>query len=119
MPEAGLLPIPEKLLKNGARDMVRISDCRMSGAASGTIVLHAAPAAAVGGPLALVQTGDEIELDVEARRLELRADERELERRKRAAWKPVSPTGSRYVRLYQEHMLQADADCDFDFLKRA
>jgi dihydroxy-acid dehydratase len=117
MPEAGLLPIPEKLLRQGVRDMVRISDCRMSGTASGTIVLHLAPEAAVGGNLALVRTGDEIELDVAGRRLELMVDEEELEKR-RSAWRPP-PTAERgYLRLYQEHVTQADAGCDLDFLRK-
>ncbi len=117
MPEAGLLPIPEKLLKKGVRDMVRISDCRMSGTASGTIVLHVTPEAAVGGTLALVRTGDTIELDIESRRLELLVDEAELQRR-RAAWSPPTREGRGYLRLYQEHVLQADAGCDFDFLRK-
>lgn len=116
MPEAGLLPIPEKLLRQGVRDMVRISDCRMSGTASGTIVLHVAPEAAVGGNLALVRTGDEIKLDVAGRRLELLVDEKELEKR-RSDWQPP-PTAERgYTRLYQEHVTQADAGCDLDFLR--
>jgi dihydroxy-acid dehydratase len=118
MPEAGLLPIPQKLLERGVRDMVRISDCRMSGTASGTIVLHVTPEAAIGGPIALVRDGDEIELDVEARRLQLLVDEAELERR-RAAWSPVARDGRGYARLYREHVLQADEGCDFDFLRGA
>lgn len=117
MPEAGLLPIPEKLLKQGVRDLVRISDCRMSGTASGTIVLHVSPEAAVGGPLALVRDGDEIELDVQERRLELLVGEEELERRK-ANLDSVAHAERGYVRLYQEHVLQADAGCDFDFLRK-
>jgi len=118
MPEAGLLPIPEKLLRQGVRDMVRISDCRMSGTASGTIVLHVAPEAAIGGPLALVQTGDEIELDVEARRLELLIGDEELESR-RADWQPPKSAERGYLRLYQEHVLQANEGCDLDFLRKA
>jgi dihydroxy-acid dehydratase len=117
MPEAGLLPIPEKLLKEGVRDLVRISDCRMSGTASGTIVLHIAPEAAVGGPLALVRTGDEIELDVDARRLQLMIDDEELERR-RVRWAPPTLAERGYTRLYQEHVLQADKGCDLDFLRK-
>jgi dihydroxyacid dehydratase/phosphogluconate dehydratase len=117
MPEAGLLPIPEKLLKKGVRDMVRISDCRMSGTASGTIVLHIAPEAAVGGPLALVRTGDEIELDVDVRRLQLVIDDEELERR-RVHWEPPTLADRGYTRLYQEHVLQADKGCDLDFLRK-
>jgi dihydroxy-acid dehydratase len=117
MPEAGLLPIPEKLLKKGVRDLVRISDCRMSGTASGTIVLHVAPEAAVGGSLALVRTGDEIELDVDARRLQLMIDDEELERR-RVRWEPPTLAERGYTRLYQEHVLQADKGCDLDFLRK-
>jgi dihydroxyacid dehydratase/phosphogluconate dehydratase len=118
MPEAGMLPIPKKLLEQGVRDMVRISDARMSGTAFGTVVLHVAPEAAVGGPLALVQDGDEIELDVEARKLELLVPAEELERR-RAAWQPAPPRFSRgYTRMYVEHVLQADEGCDFDFLRK-
>ena len=118
MPEAGMLPIPSKLLKQGVRDMVRISDCRMSGTAFGTVVLHVAPEAAIGGPLALVQDGDLIELDVEARKIELLVDDAELERR-RAAWQPEVQMAARgYIRLFQEHVLQADEGCDFDFLRR-
>jgi dihydroxy-acid dehydratase len=117
MPEAGLLPIPEKLLKKGVRDLVRISDCRMSGTASGTIVLHVAPEAAVGGPLALVRTGDEIELDVDARLLQLMIDDEELERR-RVRWEPPTLAERGYTRLYQEHVLQADRGCDLDFLRK-
>jgi dihydroxyacid dehydratase/phosphogluconate dehydratase len=118
MPEAGLLPIPEKLLKQGVRDMVRISDCRMSGTASGTIVLHVSPEAAVGGPLALVRDGDEIDLDVEARRLELLVSEEELAER-RLDWRQPAKAERGYVRLYQEHVLQADEGCDLDFLRKA
>jgi dihydroxyacid dehydratase/phosphogluconate dehydratase len=118
MPEAGLLPIPQKLLREGVRDMVRISDCRMSGTASGTIVLHVTPEAAVGGPMAFVRSGDEIELDVEERRLELLVSEEELEDR-RDGWNSPSKAERGYVRLYQEHVLQADAGCDLDFLRKA
>lgn len=118
MPEAGLLPIPQKLLRQGVRDMVRISDCRMSGTASGTIVLHVSPEAAVGGPLALVRDGDEIDLDVEAGRLDLLVGEEELAER-RSEWKQPSKAERGYVRLYQEHVLQADEGCDLDFLRKA
>lgn len=121
MPEAGLLPIPEKLLKQGVRDMVRISDCRMSGTASGTIILHVSPEAAVGGPLALVRDGDEIELDVEERRLDLLIEEDELSKRKADldSSPPITETLAErgYIRLYQKHVLQADEGCDFDFLR--
>ncbi|MCH7477282.1 MAG: dihydroxy-acid dehydratase [SAR324 cluster bacterium] len=116
MAEVGNLPLPAKLLKKGITDMVRISDARMSGTAYGTVVLHTAPEAAVGGPLALVQNGDPIELDVEARRLHLDVPEAELTRR-RQAWKPPETVYNRgYGRLYLEHVLQADRGVDFDFL---
>jgi dihydroxy-acid dehydratase len=117
MPEWGGLPIPKKLLQRGVRDMVRLSDARMSGTHYGSCVLHIAPESAVGGPLALVQDGDEIELDLPARRLHLHVDEAELARR-RALWKaPVSPFQRGYTRLYQEHVTQAHEGCDFDFLQ--
>ncbi len=116
MAEVGNLPLPPKLLKRGINDMVRISDARMSGTAYGTVVLHCAPEAAAGGPLALVQNGDLITLDVEARTLSLLVDEEELQRR-RAAWEPTSPKSARgYVKLYIEHVLQANDGADFDFL---
>jgi dihydroxyacid dehydratase/phosphogluconate dehydratase len=116
MPEAGLLPIPKQLLTRGVRDMVRISDARMSGTAFGTIVLHVAPEAAVGGPLAFVRDGDRIELDVVNRRLELCVPVEELDRR-RSAWQPPERRYDRgYTRLYVDHVLQADRGCDFDFL---
>jgi dihydroxy-acid dehydratase len=117
MPEVGNFPIPAKLLRQGVRDMVRISDARMSGTAYGTIVLHVAPESAIGGPLALVQNGDLIELDVEARRLHLHVDEAELARR-RSEWKAPEPSYRRgYGRLYLDHVLQAPEGCDFDFLR--
>lgn len=116
MPERGNLPIPKKLLQRGIRDMVRISDGRMSGTAFGTVVLHVAPESAVGGPLGLVQDGDEIELDTSGRRLTLHVDDVELARR-RASWSPSHVIASRgYTWLYQQHVLQADRGCDFDFL---
>lgn len=116
MAEVGNMALPSKLLKKGVRDMVRISDARMSGTAFGTVVLHVAPEAAAGGPLALVRNGDMIELDVEARRLRLDVSDAELERR-RAAWTPPAPamTGG-YQGLYVERVLQADRGADFDFL---
>jgi dihydroxy-acid dehydratase len=118
MPEWGLLPIPKKLLERGVRDMVRISDARMSGTAYGTCVLHVAPESHVGGPLALVREGDEIELDVPSRRLELRVDERELSRR-RAAWRQPQPHyGRGYGAIFARHATQANEGCDFDFLAR-
>jgi len=116
MPEWGQLPIPKKLLRKGVRDMVRISDARMSGTSYGTCVLHVAPESFVGGPLALVRDGDLIELDVEARRLELKVSGEELARR-RAEWQPRRAPYSRgYGALYARHITQADKGCDFDFL---
>jgi dihydroxy-acid dehydratase len=117
MPEAGYIPIPKVLAKQGVKDMVRISDCRMSGTAFGTIVLHAEPEAAVGGPLALVKNGDIITLDVANRTLTIDVDDEELERR-RAAWSPVpSIKGERgYRKLFVEHVNQAGEGADFDFL---
>jgi L-arabonate dehydrase len=117
MPEWGQLPIPEKLLRQGVKDMVRVSDARMSGTSYGTCVLHVAPESAVGGPLALVRNGDEIELDVPARRLVLHVSDEELARR-RAAWTPPPPAFTRgYGRLYLDHVLQAPDGADFDFLR--
>jgi dihydroxy-acid dehydratase len=116
MPEWGQLPIPKKLLRAGVRDMVRISDCRMSGTSFGACVLHVAPEAAVGGPLALVRSGDTIRLDVERRELALEVDDEELARR-RAAWTPPQPHYQRgYGSLYLRHVTQANHGCDFDFL---
>jgi dihydroxy-acid dehydratase len=121
MPEAGYLPIPMKLARQGVKDMVRISDARMSGTAFGTIVLHVTPESAVGGPLAVVQTGDRILLDVEARRIELLIDESELQTRL-AAWKQLpprhKPANRGYAKLFEDTVLQADKGCDFDFLLR-
>jgi dihydroxy-acid dehydratase len=117
MPEWGQLPIPEKLLKAGVRDMVRISDARMSGTSYGACVLHVSPESFVGGPLALVRDGDLIELDLSARRLSLLVSEEELARRK-AAWTAPKPRFTRgYGVLNQLHVLQADKGCDFDFLE--
>jgi dihydroxy-acid dehydratase len=113
--EVGNLPLPPKLLRKGVTDMVRISDGRMSGTAYGTVVLHVAPEAAVGGPLALVQNGDRIELDVGERRLHLAVSESELERR-RQAWKAPQEPARGYYRLFHEHVLQADQGVDLDFL---
>ncbi|MEN3537404.1 IlvD/Edd family dehydratase [Microbispora sp. ZYX-F-249] len=115
-PEVGNMPMPRRLLTEGVTDMVRISDARMSGTGYGTCVLHVAPEASVGGPLALVRTGDVIRLDVPARRLDLLVDAAELGRR-RAAWQPPGPAADRgWVRLYSEHVLQADQGADLDFL---
>jgi dihydroxy-acid dehydratase len=118
MPEAGYLPIPAKLAKTGVKDMVRISDARMSGTAYGTIVLHVSPEAAVGGPLALAKTGDRIRLSVARRTIELMVDTAELGRR-RAAWRPpVTPPTRGYAKLYMDTVLQAEHGCDFDFLRK-
>ena len=117
MPEIGNLPIPVKLLKQGVRDMVRISDARMSGTSYGTIVLHVAPESAVGGPLALVRDGDEIELDVANRRLHLHVSDEELARR-RSEWQAPTPAfGRGYGQLFLRHVTQAPQGCDFDFLR--
>ena len=117
MPEVGNFPIPGKLLSHGVRDMVRISDARMSGTAYGTIVLHVAPESALGGPLALVQNGDQIELDLKNRRIELHVSEEELKMR-RMKWQAPEPHFVRgYGRLYLDHVLQAPEGCDFDFLR--
>ncbi len=116
MPEWGMLPIPKKLLQQGVRDMVRISDARMSGTSYGTCVLHVAPESAIGGPLALVQDGDRITLDVKARRLHLHVTDAELARRK-AAWKPSEPRyGRGYGQLFCQQITQANEGCDFVFL---
>jgi len=116
MAEVGNMGLPQKLLARGIKDMVRISDARMSGTAYGTVVLHVCPEAALGGPLALVNEGDWIELDVEARRLNLEVDDRELERR-RAAWVAPEPAfKSGYQALYVQHVMQASEGADFDFL---
>jgi dihydroxy-acid dehydratase len=116
MPEAGALPIPKKLGSRGLKDMVRISDARMSGTAFGTVVLHVAPEAAAGGPLALVQDGDMIRLDAQGRRLELQVEEAELAKR-RANWRAPEKPHRGYARLYADHVTQAGAGCDFDFLQ--
>jgi dihydroxyacid dehydratase/phosphogluconate dehydratase len=117
MPEWGHLPIPKKLLREGVQDLVRISDARMSGTSYGAVVLHVAPEAAVGGPLALVQDGDRIRLDVGDRRLDLLVDEAELEAR-REAWTPPEKKDERgYRRLHEDHVLQANEGCDLDFLR--
>ncbi|HEX5189407.1 MAG TPA: IlvD/Edd family dehydratase [Streptosporangiaceae bacterium] len=116
MPEVGNLPLPRRMLAAGVTDMVRVSDARMSGTAYGTVVLHAAPEAAAGGPIALVRTGDMISLDMPARTLHLEVPEDELLRR-RAAWSPPPQPASRgWVKLYIEHVQQADRGCDLDFL---
>ena len=114
MPEAGYLPIPRKLAKAGVKDMVRISDARMSGTAYGAIVLHVAPEAAVGGPLALVKNGDRIKLSVAERKLDLLVDEAELEKRRKALPEPAKIERRGYDKLYDAHVLQADEGVDFD-----
>jgi dihydroxy-acid dehydratase len=117
MPEWGMLPIPKRLLGQGVRDMIRISDGRMSGTSSGACILHVAPESFVGGPLALVQTGDEIEIDVDRRLIHLHVSDEELARRK-AAWKKPVPKYERgYGALFSDHIGQADQGCDFDFLQ--
>ena len=116
MPEWGMLPIPKKLLEQGVRDMVRISDGRMSGTSYGTCVLHVSPESRIGGPLGLVRDGDMIHLDTNSRKLDLLVDEHELARRK-AAWSPPAPHYERgYGAMFAQHVLQADDGCDFDYL---
>ncbi|HVY04549.1 MAG TPA: L-arabinonate dehydratase [Burkholderiales bacterium] len=117
MPEWGMLPIPKKLLKQGVRDMVRISDARMSGTSYGTCVLHVSPESWVGGPLALVKSGDMVELDVPGRMLNLKISDEEMAKRK-AAWKPGEKKYPRgYGKIFSQHVSQADKGCDFDFLE--
>ena len=119
MPEAGYLPIPAKLARAGVKDMVRISDARMSGTAYGTIVLHVSPESAIGGPLALARNGDRIAISVRDRKIDLRVPENELQKRK-ASWKPpLAPPARGYAKLYMDHVLQAEHGCDFDFLRKA
>ncbi len=117
IPEWGQIPMPAKLLRQGVKDMVRVSDARMSGTSFGTVVLHVSPESAAGGPLAIVRTGDEIELDVDARRIQLVVSEDELAARL-TAWSPPPPHYTRgYGRLYLDHVQQAHLGCDFDFLR--
>jgi dihydroxy-acid dehydratase len=117
LPEWGAIPIPKNLLRAGVSDIVRISDARMSGTSSGTVVLHVTPEAAIGGPLALVEDGDLIELDVLERSLKLLVPDAQLAHR-RAAWRPARPLHTRgYPRLFADHVLQPDQGCDFDFLR--
>jgi len=119
MPEWGMLPIPTKLLKQGVKDMLRLSDARMSGTSYGGCLLHCSPEAAVGGPLALVRTGDRISVDVPARRIHLEVSDEELANRK-AAWTPPPPRYERgYGWMFGRHILQANEGCDFDFLETA
>ncbi|HRO59839.1 MAG TPA: L-arabinonate dehydratase [Burkholderiaceae bacterium] len=119
MPEWGMLPIPTKLVKQGVRDMLRLSDARMSGTSYGACMLHCAPESWIGGPLALLRTGDTISVDVPARRIHLEVSDEELARR-RAAWTPPPPRYERgYGWMFNRHILQADQGCDFDFLETA
>jgi dihydroxyacid dehydratase/phosphogluconate dehydratase len=116
MPEWGMLPIPRKLVKQGVRDMLRVYDARMSGTSYGACILHVSPEAYVGGPLAFVQTGDPVEVDVAARRIHLAIADEEMDRR-RAAWKAPPPRYERgYGAMFSAHIGQADEGCDFDFL---
>jgi dihydroxy-acid dehydratase len=115
MPEAGALPIPKKLGSKGVKDMVRLSDARMSGTAFGTVILHVSPEAAAGGPLALIRDGDVVKLDVKNRRLDMKVEDAELGKR-RAQWKPPQKPARGYLRLYTERVTQAEKGCDFDFL---
>jgi dihydroxy-acid dehydratase len=118
MPEAGYLPIPMKLARAGVKDMVRISDARMSGTAFGTIVLHITPESAVGGPLALVRNGDMIRLDVAKRSIDLLIDDAEFAKRQAALAPATTPGWAKrgYAHLFHETILQADEGCDFDFM---
>jgi dihydroxy-acid dehydratase len=117
MPEWGSIPVPAKLQKTGIKDLVRISDARMSGTSYGTVVLHVCPEAAAGGTLAIVQTGDQVQLDVPRRSLELFVSDSEIQRRM-ASRKPIASDHLRgYPRLFIDHVLQADQGCDFDFLR--
>lgn len=119
MPEAGYLPIPQKLARAGVKDMVRISDARMSGSAYGTIVLHVSPEAAAGGPLALARNGDRIRLSVRNRTIDLLVPDVELSNRKKTWQPPVAVPARGYAKLYMDHVLQAEHGCDFDFLRKA
>jgi dihydroxy-acid dehydratase len=116
MPEAGYLPIPRKLAQQGVKDMVRISDARMSGTAFGTVVLHIAPEAAVGGPLAAVRSGDRIRLSVAEKRIDLLVSDEELKKRLAGHAPPFAAASRGYAALYQRSVTQAPDGCDFDFL---
>ena len=117
MPEAGYIPIPRKLAQRGVKDMVRISDARMSGTAFGTIILHASPEAAVGGPLSLVRDGDMITLNAPERLLTIDVPEKELKRRRTEIPPATDTAGMRgYLRMFHEHVTQAGSGCDFDFM---
>ena len=117
MPEWGMLPVPTKLIKQGVRDMLRISDARMSGTSYGACVLHVAPESYIGGPLALVQTGDKITVDVGRRLIQMDVDETEIKRRQ-ATWEPLPPRYERgFGYIFSKHIEQAPDGCDFDFLR--
>ena len=117
MPEWGMIPMPQALLKDGHRDMVRLSDARMSGTSYGACVLHVAPEAFIGGPLALIETGDIIELDVPNRKLNVQITDAEMDAR-RARWQAPEPRyGRGYGWMFSRHVEQADKGCDFDFLR--
>ena len=117
MPEWGFLPLPKKILATGIRDMVRLSDARMSGTAFGTVVVHVTPESAAGGPLAAVRNGDRIRLDVPSRRLDLLVNDRQIKRRLSRSSPPIRPVHKRgYTSMYSRHVMQADTGCDFDFL---
>ena len=118
MPEWGFLPLPKKILATGVRDMVRLSDARMSGTAFGTVVVHVTPESAKGGPLAAVQNGDTISLDVPNRRLELLVEDREIQRRLSESPPTKQPFERGYGWMFAQHILQADQGCDFDFLRK-
>lgn len=117
MPEWGMLPIPKKLVRQGVRDMVRISDARMRGTSFGACILHVSPESYIGGPLALVRTGDPIHVDVPARTIALEVDEAELARRRTALVPPPPRYGRGYGWMFSRHIAQADKGCDFDFLQ--
>jgi dihydroxyacid dehydratase/phosphogluconate dehydratase len=117
MPESGMLPIPTKLVKQGVKDMIRLSDARMSGTSYGACILHAAPEAYVGGPLALVKTGDTITVDVPARTINLNVSDSELATRNAAWVQPAKRWERGYGYIFAKHVMQADTGCDFDFLE--
>src|SRR5262244_1547328 len=119
MPEAGYLPIPSKLARAGVKDMVRISDARMSGTAFGTVILHASPESAIGGPLGLVRSGDRIRVSVRNRSVDVLVADREIARRRAVLPRPATPPARGYAKLYMDHVLQAEHGCDFDFLRKA
>ena len=117
MPEWGMLPLPKKLLKEGVRDMLRMSDARMSGTSYGACILHVSPESHVGGPLALLKTGDIVRIDIPNRTIDMLVDDEELAKRK-AAWTPPAPKFERgYGWMFSQHIRQADEGCDFDFLE--